>query len=145
MKEQEKQITVMSETTDPENSKTKEEDIFKTREIKIEEMAIDGICGVYQLYFMSNSKYKLNRGSQVREEDFGLLFYRMNGPRLYFISSADLISPDFFKGDMTLEEWLDKNREDGHNETRISELREISKRYKDIPIIIGMSRWNTDR
>ena len=25
----------------------KEDDIFKTEEIKIEEMAIDGICGVY--------------------------------------------------------------------------------------------------
>ena len=27
--------------------KEKEEDIFKTEEIMIEEMAIDGICGVY--------------------------------------------------------------------------------------------------
>jgi mycofactocin precursor len=28
-------------------SQEKEEDIFSTKEIKIEEMAIDGICGVY--------------------------------------------------------------------------------------------------
>ena len=26
---------------------TRDEDIFKTEEIKIEELAIDGICGVY--------------------------------------------------------------------------------------------------
>ena len=47
MKEQEKQITDISEASNSENSKTKEEDIFSTTEIKIEEMAIDGICGVY--------------------------------------------------------------------------------------------------
>lgn len=47
MKEQEKQITNISETVKSESSKTKEEDIFSTTEIKIEEMAIDGICGVY--------------------------------------------------------------------------------------------------
>ena len=47
MKEQEKQIKNISDTENAESSKTKEEDIFKTTEIKIEEMAIDGICGVY--------------------------------------------------------------------------------------------------
>jgi mycofactocin precursor len=47
MKEKEKQITDISENANSENSETKEEDIFKTTEIKIEEMAIDGICGVY--------------------------------------------------------------------------------------------------
>ncbi len=41
MNEQEKKIN--------ENNKTIEtgEDIFETEEIEIEEMAIDGICGVY--------------------------------------------------------------------------------------------------
>ena len=33
-----------------------EDDIFKTEEIKIEEMAIDGICGVYQC---------LNNGNKI--------------------------------------------------------------------------------
>ena len=47
MKEQEKQVKNISDTVNADNSKTKEEDIFKTTEIKIEEMAIDGICGVY--------------------------------------------------------------------------------------------------
>ena len=46
MKEQEKQVENTSETEQSGSSK-KEEDIFKTTEIKIEEMAIDGICGVY--------------------------------------------------------------------------------------------------
>ena len=47
MKEQEKQIKDISGTVNADSSKTKEEDIFNTTEIKIEEMAIDGICGVY--------------------------------------------------------------------------------------------------
>ncbi|MGD9160103.1 MAG: variant-type mycofactocin precursor [Desulfobacteraceae bacterium] len=47
MKEQEKQAVNISETVDADSSKTKEDDIFSTTEIKIEEMAIDGICGVY--------------------------------------------------------------------------------------------------
>jgi len=47
MKEQEKQNDNISEASNSDNSKTKEEDIFNTTEIKIEEMAIDGICGVY--------------------------------------------------------------------------------------------------
>lgn len=72
-----------------------------------------------------DTKYKLNRGSQVREEDFGLLFYKMSGPRLYFISSGDLLSPDFFRGDMTLEEWIDKKNDDNMSETRIYELRDV--------------------
>ncbi|MFC1839462.1 variant-type mycofactocin precursor [Thermodesulfobacteriota bacterium] len=47
MKEQEKQIADISESANSEISDKKEEDIFNTNEIKIEEMAIDGICGVY--------------------------------------------------------------------------------------------------
>lgn len=85
---------------------------------------------------MSESKYKLRQGSQVREEDFGLLFYKMNGPRLYFISSGNLISPDFFKGDMTLEEWIDKNHDNGLNEAKISKLREILVQLSEKGVII---------
>jgi mycofactocin precursor len=47
MKEQEKKAVDIPETVSPDCSKTMEEDIFKTQEIRIEEMAIDGICGVY--------------------------------------------------------------------------------------------------
>ena len=74
---------------------------------------------------MHDTRYKLNRGSQVRKEDFGLLFYRMSGPRLYFISSGDLLSPDFFTGVMTFEEWLDKKNEGSPAGTRISELKDV--------------------
>jgi mycofactocin precursor len=47
MKEQEKKAVDISETINADGLKTREEDIFRTQEIKIEEMAIDGICGVY--------------------------------------------------------------------------------------------------
>jgi len=42
----------------------------------------------------------------VREEDFGLLFYTMKGPRLYFLSSGNLLSCGFFGSGIGLEEWL---------------------------------------
>jgi len=35
------------ESQNDEQMPNQEEDIFRTEEIKIEEMAIDGICGVY--------------------------------------------------------------------------------------------------
>ena len=40
MKNKEKTVTI-------ENTENSKEDIFATEEIEIEEMAIDGICGVY--------------------------------------------------------------------------------------------------
>ena len=57
---------------------------------------------------MKKTRYKLAPGTQVREEDFGLLFYTMTGPRLFFISSGDLINSDFFQSKMTLEQWIGK-------------------------------------
>ena len=68
-------------------------------------------------------KYRLCSGTQVREEDFGLLFYTMAGPRLYFLSSGDLVDCDFFLGASTLEGWLEKKFDrDSLSESRISEL-----------------------
>ena len=58
----------------------------------------------------TNLKYRLAHGSQVREEDFGLLFYTKSGPRLFFVSSGDLIGCEFFHGEMTLAEWIKKTR-----------------------------------
>jgi putative mycofactocin binding protein MftB len=55
------------------------------------------------------TRYKLAPGSQVREEHFGLLFYTMAGPRLYFLSCGGLLDRDFFKGDLTLAAWMRKN------------------------------------
>ena len=85
---------------------------------------------------MSDVKYKLARGSQVREEDFGLLFYRMNGPRLYFISSGDLISPDFFEGAVSLEEWINKNKKNCIGESEISELKKMLNRLSERGVIV---------
>jgi putative mycofactocin binding protein MftB len=52
------------------------------------------------------TRYKLAPGSQVREEDFGLLFYTMAGPRLYFLSCGALLDRSFFTGECTLEEGI---------------------------------------
>jgi mycofactocin precursor len=38
---------VNNHKTDPEDVKTDPEDVFSVTEIQIEEVAIDGICGVY--------------------------------------------------------------------------------------------------
>jgi putative mycofactocin binding protein MftB len=85
---------------------------------------------------MLKTKYKLARGSQVRGEDFGLLFYRMNGPKLYFISSRDLILPDFFQGDVTLEEWIEKNKVNNIDVADISELTKILARLTEKGVIV---------
>jgi len=49
--------------------------------------------------------YRLTPGTQVREEDFGLLFYTMHGPRLYFLKCGPLLEARFFRGEMTLSDW----------------------------------------
>lgn len=53
-------------------------------------------------------KFVLTSGSKVREEDFGLLFYSMYGPRLFFINCKKNLSPEFFAGECDLKEWLIK-------------------------------------
>jgi putative mycofactocin binding protein MftB len=52
------------------------------------------------------TRYELAPGTQVREEDFGLLFYTMVGPRLYFLSCGGLLGSGFFNGELTLETWI---------------------------------------
>lgn len=61
---------------------------------------------------MKGARYKLASGVQVREEDFGLLFYSMDGPSLFFMSCGELVESSFFGSEMTLEQWLDKGRSD---------------------------------
>jgi putative mycofactocin binding protein MftB len=51
---------------------------------------------------VEEKRYRLASGSQVREEDFGLLFYSMQGPRLYFFTCGSSLSPLFFEGKKTL-------------------------------------------
>lgn len=55
---------------------------------------------------MAERGYVLAPGTQVREEDFGLLFYTMAGPRLYFLSSGNLLNGHFFNGEWTLDQWV---------------------------------------
>ncbi len=54
----------------------------------------------------SDRKYRLSFGTQVRQEDFGLLFYTMRGPRLYFLPVKAALDPDFFNGEYSLTKWL---------------------------------------
>ena len=51
-------------------------------------------------------KYRLASGTQVREEGFGLLFYTMKGPRLYFLSCGKLLESRFFQGQLSLDQWI---------------------------------------
>ena len=46
--------------------------------------------------------YRLAEGVQVRKEKFGLLFYDYRGPRLYFLTTGDLISDAFFSYGQTV-------------------------------------------
>ena len=55
------------------------------------------------------TRYKLVPGSQVREEDLGLLFYTMAGPRLYFLPCGGVLDRDFFNGEITLAQWIWQN------------------------------------
>jgi putative mycofactocin binding protein MftB len=50
--------------------------------------------------------YKLAPGVQVRKEDFGLLFYKMKGPRLFFLPSKNLLEESFFQQKISLTDIL---------------------------------------
>ena len=72
-----------------------------------------------------NPKYVLASGNQVREEDFGLLFYTMRGPRLYFLSSGQLLGPSFFEGKLSLERWVEMNGKGPAPLNRMEEIRKV--------------------
>jgi putative mycofactocin binding protein MftB len=81
-------------------------------------------------------KYKLAPGTQVREEDFGLLFYTKSGPRLYFLSSGELLDDRFFEGKMTLQQALDSAAaEQERTANRISGLSKSLNRLQEIGVI----------
>ncbi len=42
---------------------------------------------------------QLHPACRVRQEGFGLLFYDSRGPRLLFVETGDLLTPEFFSGD----------------------------------------------
>ena len=58
----------------------------------------------------TNRCYRLQKGVRVRKENFGLLFYSRNGPKLTFVHTGPWIRPDFFSGHLTLGEWLKSKR-----------------------------------
>jgi putative mycofactocin binding protein MftB len=51
-------------------------------------------------------KYRLAPGAQAREEEFGLLFYHRDGPRLFWLPCGRLLEDRFFLGKITLEQWI---------------------------------------
>jgi len=83
------------------------------------------------------STYVLTSGTQVREEDFGLLFYTMHGPRLYFLSSGDLLDGSFFQGELTLDEWMRLKQEEGSApEEPILGIGKVLDQLKDKGVIV---------
>ena len=86
---------------------------------------------------MDDPKYKLARGAQVREEDFGLLFYNMHGPRLYFLASGNLLPEEFFQGLISFETWTDKIQPMSEDITRrVPGLKKSLKKLADKGVII---------
>ena len=84
----------------------------------------------------NKTKYKLTAGTQVREETFGLLFYTMAGPHLYFLSSGDLLNSDFFQGTLTFDQWIEQHvDQNAVTEARMSELRTTLSRLKEKGVI----------
>ena len=83
------------------------------------------------------TRYILAADTQVREEDFGLLFYTMTGPRLYFVSSGKALKPNFFEGNVSLEQWLSRCKvQDSVSKARVTEIQKSLKKLKDKGVIL---------
>ena len=90
-------------------------------------------------------RYVLASGTQVREEDFGLLFYTMKGPRLYFLSSGPLLGCSFFQGELTLDQWIRLKKEEGSvTEERIGGIKKSLAQLKDKGVSKGGRWFQTD-
>jgi putative mycofactocin binding protein MftB len=88
---------------------------------------------------MMATKYKLAPGTQVRVEDFGLLFYTQAGPRLYFLPSADLLDGDFFHGHAGLDQWLADRRENAAvSAEKAASLAKALDQLMDKGVLIGL-------
>jgi putative mycofactocin binding protein MftB len=71
-------------------------------------------------------RYLLAKNTVVREEDFGLLFYTMAGPRLFFLGSGKLLGTGFFDGRLTLSQWIaQESTAPGLQEEQITRLQEV--------------------
>ena len=84
-----------------------------------------------------NKRYTLAAHTQVREEDFGLLFYTMTGPRLYFVSSSNALEPDFFEGKVSLDQWLSRCKvQNSDSKARLLEIQKSLNELKDKGVIL---------
>jgi len=81
-------------------------------------------------------RYVLASGTQVREEDFGLLFYTMKGPRLYFLSSGRLMDSSFFQGELTLDQWVRAKTEESPSERRTEGIKKVLDQLRDKGVIL---------
>jgi putative mycofactocin binding protein MftB len=84
---------------------------------------------------MSRERFSLAPGTQVREEDFGLLFYTMEGPRLYFLSCGPLLDASFFGGELTLDQWIRLKGEEHAFEGRIEKIRQVLEQLRNKGVI----------
>ena len=83
------------------------------------------------------SRYKLAPGTQVRQENFGLLFYTMAGPRLYFLSSGELLDSPFFQGRLTLDQWMQKTtKQHSVSVARALELKKTLDQLREKGVIL---------
>ncbi|MBW1704720.1 MAG: mycofactocin biosynthesis chaperone MftB [Deltaproteobacteria bacterium] len=88
-------------------------------------------------HITTGAKYVLAPGTQVREEDFGLLFYTRNGPRLYFLSSGDILEPRFFQGKLTVEQWIKQQTErPSTTKARMSEINKTLVELREKGVIL---------
>lgn len=72
----------------------------------------------------------------MRKEDFGLLFYTMDGPRLYFVNSGEIIQTDFFEDGVPLEQWIRQHAgEDAVSTIAISELKKSLSQLSEKGVI----------
>ncbi len=83
------------------------------------------------------SRYILASGTQVRKEDFGLLFYTMAGPRLHFLFSDNLLDSAFFQGELALDQWIPEHTEPGSAASaRIPALKKTLNQLKEKGVIL---------
>jgi len=82
-------------------------------------------------------RYVLAPGTQVREEDFGLLFYNMKGPCLYFLSSGQMLDSSFFQGELSLEQWVSLEEDERYvTQERIRGIKKSIDQLRDKGVIL---------
>ena len=86
---------------------------------------------------ITTARYRLAPGTQVRDEVFGLLFYTMAGPQLYFVSCGKALEPEFFKGKVSLDQWLSRCKvQDSVSQARLLEIEKSLNQLKEKGVIL---------